>query len=195
MRYKNAKNFFLIYCVIIMCQMPCVTINAQYVCDIIKISTPNIIEKNIINFNNYENPLRRCCEINSHFGWRKLFSKTKHHNGVDIDLKSGELIFAASDGYVMAAGWRPGYGNMVKIAHQDSIITLYCHLKEIYVRKNQIINKNTPIGTGGTTGRSTGPHLHFEIMWKQYYINPEIIFDFENDSIFSDYFKISNINL
>lgn len=178
-----------------MCQIFCIPINAQHVCNINKVSIPSLSEKNIIDFTNYENPLRRCCEINSHFGWRKIFSKTRHHNGVDIDLRYGEYIFAASDGCVIMAEWRPGYGNMIRIAHQDSIITSYCHLKEIYVKKNQIINKNTPIGSGGSTGRSTGPHLHFEIMWNQYYINPEIIFDFKNDTIFSEYFKISDVNL
>ena len=87
------------------------------------------------------------------------------HLGIDIANRTGTPILAADDGYVVMAGrdtW--GYGNQVLIDHGNGFLTRYAHLDTIKVKAGQSVSKNQQIGTMGSTGRSTGPHLHFEVI-------------------------------
>tara|TARA_Y100001934_G_C12144899_1_gene674422 strand:- start:206 stop:922 length:717 start_codon:yes stop_codon:yes gene_type:complete len=86
----------------------------------------------------------------------------QHHNGVDIAADLGSEIFSAKNGWVSFAGDRGGYGKVVEITHGDGTSALYAHMSEINVKKGQRITAGEPIGEVGSTGRSTGPHLHFE---------------------------------
>lgn len=86
-----------------------------------------------------------------------------HHAGIDIPGAEGTPIFAAMDGVVMHAGSMGGYGNAVMIAHGGGIETLYGHMSKINVRLGAKIKKGEKIGLMGSTGQSTGPHLHFEV--------------------------------
>lgn len=88
------------------------------------------------------------------------------HNGVDIAATPGTPIMASGDGRVVLAkssGYNGGYGNMVIIMHEGRIQTVYAHLRNVYVSSGQNVTQGTVIGTVGNTGRSTGPHLHFEV--------------------------------
>ena len=98
--------------------------------------------------------------ISSGFGWRW----GRLHAGLDIAAPIGTPILAAATGVVDYAGWSDGgYGNMIDIRHSDGTITRYGHLNEIYVKEGQSVSQSQSIGAMGSTGFSTGPHLHFEI--------------------------------
>ncbi len=95
------------------------------------------------------------------------------HLGIDIGNRTGAPIRAADDGYVVLAGvdtW--GYGNQVLIDHGNGYLTRYAHLHTIQVKAGDVVTRNQQIGTMGSTGRSTGPHLHFEIIYNRVRRNP-----------------------
>ena len=104
--------------------------------------------------------------ISSGFGWRvhPITGERKLHKGVDFAAPTGTPIFAAADGVITDAGWTDGgYGNIVEMRHANGEVTLYAHTNKVYVSKGQSVKKGQAIAEVGTTGRSTGPHLHFEI--------------------------------
>jgi len=94
------------------------------------------------------------------------------HTGVDIDNRSRPSVFAATDGTVEFAGWLGGYGNLLIVNHGDGLSTYYAHLDKFYVSKGQKVAKGAAIGKMGSTGRSTGPHLHFEVRRNGRPVNP-----------------------
>ena len=102
--------------------------------------------------------------ITSPFGWRMhpVLKVKKFHSGVDIGAPSGATIVAAGDGTVISAGYSGGYGNMTMIDHGNGLVTVYGHQSRISVSVGQKVKKGQTIGAVGSTGMSTGPHLHFE---------------------------------
>lgn len=103
--------------------------------------------------------------LTSPFGPRvhPIFGTTRAHNGIDLNGDTGDLILAANDGVVLSAGWRTGYGNAIVITHGGGYTTLYAHLYDIDVSTGQQVSGGDAIGLLGSTGWSTGPHLHFEV--------------------------------
>ncbi len=103
--------------------------------------------------------------VSSGFGYRvhPIFGTKRLHKGVDMGAGSGTPIAAAKDGTVLSAGWQGGYGNTVVISHGDGITTLYAHQSSIAVSAGQQVSRGDIIGYVGSTGWSTGPHLHFEV--------------------------------
>jgi murein DD-endopeptidase MepM/ murein hydrolase activator NlpD len=97
--------------------------------------------------------------ITSIYGWRR----GRHHDGLDIAARSGKPILAAANGTVIFSGWRSGYGRMVVIQHNRWLKTVYGHTSKNCVRRGQKIKQGQVIALVGSTGRSTGPHLHFEV--------------------------------
>lgn len=87
----------------------------------------------------------------------------KMHKGVDIAAPIGTTVIATLNGEVTYAGWQEGYGKVIKIKHEKEIETVYGHLSVINVVKGQTVKKGEKIGEVGSTGNSTGPHIHFEI--------------------------------
>ena len=106
--------------------------------------------------------------ITSVYGWRR----GRHHDGVDIAARIGKPILAAANGIVVFSGWRSGYGRMVVIQHNRWLKTVYGHTSKNYVRRGQKIKQGEVIALVGSTGRSTGPHLHFEVRNAQGAQNP-----------------------
>ncbi|NQV12557.1 M23 family metallopeptidase [Candidatus Uhrbacteria bacterium] len=102
--------------------------------------------------------------ITQYFGWR--------HTGVDIDCHFTNQNYAADDGYVQLAGWKGGYGLTVEINHGNGIVTRYGHHASLAVKAGQQITQGTPLGVCGTTGNSTGTHLHFEVIRNGKFMNP-----------------------
>lgn len=109
-------------------------------------------------------PVERA-RLTSPFGMRKdpFTGELHHHNGVDLAATEGTPVRSARTGIIKHFGFDAVLGNYIIIAHDNSVETVYGHLKTMQVRLNQKVNSGTIIGTVGTTGRSTGPHLHFEI--------------------------------
>lgn len=103
--------------------------------------------------------------VTDNFGYRKdpITRKTKFHEGVDIGSDGGRTIKASASGKVIFAEYTSGYGRTIKISHGRGITTVYGHLSKYHVKVGQEVKKGDKIATMGTTGRSTGPHLHFEV--------------------------------
>lgn len=104
-------------------------------------------------------PLRAAFRYSSGFGSRW----GRKHEGIDMALPVGSAVYATADGVVIYAGWQRGYGNVVKIQHELGIETRYGHLSKIHVTQGQRVSRGTRIADSGNTGRSTGPHLHYEV--------------------------------
>lgn len=94
------------------------------------------------------------------------------HKGVDLACAEGTSVLAAMGGVVLAAGRSTSYGNYVRIAHAGSTETLYAHLQYLYVRPGEVVRAGQPLGTVGQTGRATGPHLHFELLYRAVRYDP-----------------------
>jgi murein DD-endopeptidase MepM/ murein hydrolase activator NlpD len=104
--------------------------------------------------------------ISSTYGWRihPITGKRRFHDGLDIAANHGNSVYAYTDGRVIEAGWNGGYGNCVLIDHGNGLKTRYAHLSRINVKVGQKIKTGQKIGAVGSTGNSTGPHLHFEVI-------------------------------
>lgn len=119
--------------------------------------------------------------ISSLFGYRSdpINGKHRFHAGLDIAANYGTPVYALQEGYVTFVGSLGGYGKAVKILHQypdmpeiPTIETLYAHNSELLVSVGQYVKRGDPIALIGSTGRSTGPHLHFEVHYNGGYVNP-----------------------
>ncbi len=102
----------------------------------------------------------------SGFGWRidPFTGRSALHTGIDYQSTTGTAILAAAGGVVVTQEFRPDYGNMVEIDHGKDLVTRYAHASKLMVKKGDLIKRGQKIGEVGTTGRSTGPHLHFEVL-------------------------------
>ncbi len=120
----------------------------------------------------FEKPVRG--RLTSRYGYRRdpFTGKRSFHTGIDIANRVGEKIYAASSGRIIYTGSREGYGNTIIIEHNFGYRTYYAHLSEIKVIRGQKVRKGEVIGLIGSTGRSTGPHLHFEVWLRNRLINP-----------------------
>ena len=116
------------------------------------------LKENSSQFNSYILPAKGT--ISSGYGMRR----GRMHKGIDIAAPIGTPIVAAASGEVIFAGWNTGgYGNLVKLRHPDGSVTFYAHNNRVMVRNGQRVRQGQLIAEMGSTGRSTGPHLHFEI--------------------------------
>ena len=108
--------------------------------------------------------------VSSPYGLR--FGGTEFHQGIDIAAEMGTPIVAAADGVVTAAGWNGGYGNMVDVDHGSGVVTRYGHASAVAVTVGQQVRRGQVIAYVGSTGRSTGPHLHYEVRVGGQPVNP-----------------------
>ncbi len=113
--------------------------------------------------------------ITSGFGWRRdpVYGDWRFHAGLDIAAPPGTPIVAAADGVVVSAGWHQGYGKVVEISHGHGIATFYAHCSRIAVRVGQRVRRGQIIAYIGATGKTTGPHLHYEVRVNGVPQNPE----------------------
>ena len=119
-----------------------------------------------------------CFPVKNHrtspYGWRW----NRPHRGVDIALRTGDPVHCAFPGVVRIACPMGGYGNVIVVRHNNGLETVYGHLSKIKVKPRQVVQAGTVIGLGGSTGHSTGPHLHFEVRFLYQAFDPEWIIDF-----------------
>lgn len=110
----------------------------------------------------------------SNFGWRidPFTGKNAMHEGVDFMVPAGTKVYASAGGVVVYAENHPQYGNMIEIDHGRDIVTRYAHTSKMLVKVGQMVRRGQEIALSGSTGRSTGPHLHFEVRYKGNAQNP-----------------------
>lgn len=112
--------------------------------------------------------------ITSPFGYRYIFGSNSFHSGLDIANSSGTPIAAAADGTVLFSGTKGSYGNLIRVDHGNGFITCYAHCSQLLVQAGEQVSQGQTIGLVGSTGRSTGPHLHFEVRWQEEPIDPQL---------------------
>jgi len=112
--------------------------------------------------------------FSSFFGNRKhpIFNRRKFHNGIDIAAPYGTYIGAAREGQVAGAGWMGGYGKAVIVRHDNGYKTMYGHMSVIYAKQGERVKAGKILGRVGSTGLSTGPHLHFTLWHNEKLLNP-----------------------
>ena len=143
----------------------------------------------LIDLKGYVPPLESP-RITSHYGWRWR----RMHHGIDLALKTGTPIKSAFDGVVRISSYnRRGYGHYIVVRHNNGLETVYGHLSKRNVVKGDEVKAGDVIGLGGNTGRSTGPHLHFEARFVGQTINPAILFDFKNHVAHKDSYLFTKV--
>ena len=112
----------------------------------------------------------------SSFGWRRNPVTGRHamHEGLDFAAPAGSPIYAASGGVVTYAGYRSGYGNMIEMNHGNGLVTRYAHASSLSVKSGDLVEKGAVIALVGSSGRSTGSHLHFEVRIAGHPLNPAL---------------------
>jgi murein DD-endopeptidase MepM/ murein hydrolase activator NlpD len=114
-------------------------------------------------------------KINNEYGFRRNpFGGRSYefHGGLDIDGERGDAVIAPANGVVTKAGWQGGYGNLIEVDHGNGLTTRYGHLSNIEIQVGDSVQRGQVIGAVGSTGRSTGPHLHYELRVNDKPINP-----------------------
>jgi len=122
-------------------------------------------------------PLIEKSNISSPFGRRSSPFTGEHetHEGMDIPAQAGSPILATGDGQITYAGYAPGYGNLIEIDHGQGYTTRYGHAKTVLVKIGEWVKQSQQIATVGSTGRSTGPHLHFEVSFNKVPFDPKVL--------------------
>ncbi|MEM1138162.1 MAG: peptidoglycan DD-metalloendopeptidase family protein [Bacteroidota bacterium] len=133
-------------------------------------------------------PPVKTTEINSEYGLRRW----RWHHGIDLDLERGDSVFAAFDGIVRIAQYNwGGYGYYVMLRHENGLETLYGHLTKFTIKVGEEVKAGDLIGWGGSTGRSSGPHLHFETRYKGHAFNPTHLYNFSKDTLLFNEFELT----
>ena len=149
----------------------------------------NVPNTKVLDVRHYVMPIKGNY-VTSHYGYRPKFGRT--HKGVDLRAAVGDTVYSAFSGRVRLTRFeRGGYGFYVIVRHENGLETVYGHLSRFLVKPDQYVKAGQPIALSGNTGRSTGPHLHFETRFMGYAINPEAIFDFGNRCTHTDSYTFS----
>ena len=113
-------------------------------------------------------------QMASGYGYRQdpIYGTSKFHEGMDFSADIGTPVYATGNGRVRSAGWESGYGNSIDIDHGFNYLTRYAHLSQVLVKPGQQVKRGDLIGKVGNTGKSTGPHLHYEVRYKNTPQNP-----------------------
>jgi murein DD-endopeptidase MepM/ murein hydrolase activator NlpD len=101
-----------------------------------------------------------------------VYRVPRFHSGMDFTARTGTPVYATGEGVISFAGWKQGYGNLIEINHGYNYKTWYAHLRDMKVRNGQKVVRGEIIGSVGTTGKSTGSHLHYEVHYKGEAVNP-----------------------
>ncbi len=126
-----------------------------------------------------------CCPYKAEVYYRGKFGvrRGRRHQGVDIPLKTGDPVYATFTGKVRISKYLGAYGNVVVIRHENGIETFYAHLSKRKVEVGDWVNAGDVIGLGGSTGRSTGPHLHYETRYNGFAFDPQWLIDFKTGEL------------
>ena len=155
--------------------------NENFLIKEIKEEKMKILENNNIIYIKGRWPLENYRYISSGYGYRThpITKKISFHNGIDIPAPKNTSVLASDDGIVIFSGYKNGYGNVVEIQHFDNKKTLYAHNNSIIVNIGQVVKRGEVIAKVGSTGNSTGNHVHFEVKINDKRINP--LYGLDND--------------
>lgn len=140
----------------------------------------NVLLQGTDDLGTFEIPVENV--ITSNFGWRH----GRNHNGIDVDLEVWDPVKAAFPGMVRVAGWYGGYGRVVVVRHYNGLETLYAHLHRFKVEPGEVVESGQVLGLGGSSGKSTGSHLHFEVRFKGKPINPLNFIAYKEHKLIND---------
>ena len=134
--------------------------------DLLTVLESRLFEQKVRNMMVPTQPPVVSATVGSAFGWRldPLTSRTALHTGLDFPALTGTPIVAAAGGVVVTQEFHPEYGNMIEIDHGNDLISRYAHTSKTFVKKGDLVKRGQKIAEVGTTGRSTGAHLHFEVL-------------------------------
>jgi murein DD-endopeptidase MepM/ murein hydrolase activator NlpD len=166
-------------------EFPGLDIYPEWTNDYVNYSNAKIPDSYVIDLTGFYMPTPST-KITDVFGYRPR--RRRSHAGLDIKVQTGDTIRAAFDGKVRVVQdqGRSGYGKYIVIRHDNGLETVYGHLSKHLVKADQLVRAGDVIGLGGSTGRSTGSHLHFETRFLGIAINPALMFDFEKQDIVAD---------
>lgn len=151
----------------------------------------NIPNNVAIDVKDFTYPLDDVRRVNSKYGYRSRFGRM--HYGMDLQLHVGDTVRSCFDGKVRIVDYeRGGYGKYVVVRHTNGLETVYGHMSKQIVKEGDIVRAGDPVGLGGNTGRSTGPHLHLEMRFMGVAINPASIVDFGTGIPMSDKYVFNN---
>ncbi|MDQ1355102.1 MAG: hypothetical protein QG657_5411 [Acidobacteriota bacterium] len=138
-----------------------------------------------ISMENISNPVTG--PISSDYGWRKdpIDGLTRFHTGVDFDIPSNTPVKSFMEGKVTFSGWEKGYGYLVEITHPNGMVSRYGHNSELKVKEGDHVDSGAVIALSGSSGRSTGPHLHFELRKGEFSLNPGKIIERLNPQLWA----------
>ena len=152
----------------------------------------NVPNTKVLDVRHYVMPIKGNY-VTSHYGYRPQFGRT--HKGIDLRAAIGDTVYSAFSGRVRLTRFeRGGYGFYVIVRHENGLETVYGHLSRFLVKPDQYVKAGQPIALSGNTGRSTGPHLHFETRFMGYAINPAAIIDFANRTTHTDSYTFNKNN-
>jgi murein DD-endopeptidase MepM/ murein hydrolase activator NlpD len=126
----------------------------------------------------YHPPINIKKVITSRYGWRR----GRAHKGIDIDLVTGDSLYTMFDGIVRMSRYSSGHGRTIVVRHFNGLETVYAHLSKYGVKENDTLTKGQYIGKGGVSGNARGSHLHLVVNYKGISINPEYLFDFNDQN-------------
>jgi murein DD-endopeptidase MepM/ murein hydrolase activator NlpD len=105
-----------------------------------------------------------------------IYNTKRMHTGMDFSAPKGTDVYVTGDGKVIAAGFNHGYGNCIDVDHGYGYVTRYAHLSKIIAKRGQQVTRGDVIGLVGSTGKSTGPHLHYEVILNGHHVNPSLYY-------------------
>ncbi len=136
-------------------------------------------------------------KITSPFGYRRdpIDGKRRFHAGIDLRVKIGTPVKSIMSGEVIYSGWKKGYGNIIVIRHKNGIETKYAHNSKILINSGDRVNAGDTIALSGSSGRSTGPHLHFEVLKDGKPINPLLFLKRKSFQLYKKIAEINNVSV
>ena len=120
--------------------------------------------------------------LSSKFGYRMLWGQLEFHKGIDIPVWYGTEVHATADGVVTKAGWQSGYGWSVELEHEMGFTTIYGHNSRLLVERGDVVAEGDMIALSGNSGRSTGPHVHYEMRLNDVPVDPAKYLDLDTPS-------------